>query len=192
MKKKSFIIILLFCSMLTSCVPLIIGGVGAVVATAIIYDHRSMKTMMRDREIVNQAQTAIKEDPQLVGRSHISVISFNHRVLLIGQVQTPELRARTYQLVYKLPYVKKVYNQLTISGSTTDLARTDDTWITTKVKTAMLMQPGLRSLQLKIITENGVVYLMGIVSHQQANLAADVARRVHGVVKVVKVFEYQA
>jgi len=192
MKKKSFIVILLFCSMLSGCVPLIIGGIGAVVTTAIIYDHRSMKTMMQDREIVNQANIAIKEDPQLVGRSHISVVSFNHRVLLVGQVQTPELRARAYQLVYKIPFVEKVYNQLIISGATTDLARTDDTWITTKVKTAMLTQPGLRSLQLKIVTESGVVYLMGIVSHQQATLAADVARRVHGVVKVVKVFEYQA
>jgi osmotically-inducible protein OsmY len=191
MNKKNFILALLFCSLLTSCVPLIIGGAGAVVATAIIYDQRSMKTMMQDREVVNKAQAVIKEDPELMGRSHISVTSFNHRVLLIGQVQTPELRARAYQLVYKLPYVKKVYNQLTISGATTDLARTDDAWLTTKVKTAMLMQPGLRSLQVKIITENGVVYLMGVVSRQQGDLAANVARRVHGVVKVVKVFEYQ-
>jgi osmotically-inducible protein OsmY len=191
MIKKHFIFVLLFCSMLTSCIPLIIGGAGAVVATAIIYDQRSVKTMMQDREIVNQAQIAITEDPALVGRSHISVAAFNHRILLIGQVQTPELRARVYQLVYKLPYVEKVYNQLTISGVTTDLARTDDAWITTKVKTAMLMQRGLRSLQIKIITENGVVYLMGVVSYQQGDLAASVARRVHGVVKVVKVFEYQ-
>ena len=189
--KKSFIVILLFCNILSGCIPLIIGGVGAVVATAIVSDHRSLKTMMQDREIANQANIAIKQDSQLMGRSHISVISFNHHVLLVGQVQTPELRARAYELVYKLRFVERVYNQLTISGVTTDLARTDDAWITTKVKTAMLAQPGLRSLELKIVTENGVVYLMGVVSHQQANLATDVARRVHGVIKVVKVFEYQ-
>jgi osmotically-inducible protein OsmY len=111
MKKKSIIVILLFSSMLTSCVPLIIGGAGAVIATAITYDKRSVKTMMKDQEIVNQAHIAIQADSAFVGRSHISVASFNHRVLLIGQVQTPKLRARAYQLVYKLPYVKKVNNQ---------------------------------------------------------------------------------
>jgi osmotically-inducible protein OsmY len=192
MKKASFVItVLLFCSVITSCVPLVIGGAGAVVATSIVYDRRSVKTMMQDREIASQAQMAISDDLTLQGRSHISVIVFNHNVLLIGQVQTPELRARVYQIVHKLPRVKKIYNQLVISGVTTDLARTDDAWITTKVKAALLMQKGLHSLQLKIVTENGVVYLMGIVSHQQANLAVDVARRVRGVKKVVKVFEYR-
>ena len=191
MKKNSFIIVLLLSTVLTSCVPLIIGGAGAIVATAIISDRRPVKTMMKDREIANQAHSAIKLDPAFKGKSHISIISFNYHVLLIGQAQTPELRARAYQIVEKVPNVKKVYNQLTVSGVTTDLARTDDAWITTKVKTAMLMQPGLRSLQIKIVTEDGVVYLMGIVSHKQAALAVNVARRVRGVRKVVKVFQYQ-
>ena len=86
---------------------------------------------------------------------------------------------------------QKVYNQIIISGVTTDLGRTDDAWITSKVKSAMLDQDGLRSSQIKVITSNGVVYLMGWVTHSQADLATNVARRVEGVQKVVKVFQYQ-
>jgi osmotically-inducible protein OsmY len=191
MKKIRVVVILVFCSILTGCVPLLIGGAGAVVTTVVLSDRRSMKTMMQDREIVNQAQTMISEDAALQGRSHISVVSFNHHVLLMGQVQTAELRTKVYDMMRRIPKVRKIYNQLVISGVTTDLARTDDAWITTKVKTAMLMEPGLHSLQLKVVTENGVVYLMGILTRVQADSAVDVVRRVRGVKKVVKVFEYR-
>jgi len=192
--KKMMLLIAVMMSFLTSCVPIaIIGVVGAsaVIGGSIIYDQRPFKVILQDRAIVSRAQSLINEDPQLQGRSHISVYSFNRVALLVGQAQTPELRARAYQIVSSVEYVQKVYNQIVISGVTTDLSRTDDAWITGKVKSAMLGQKGLHSSQIKVITENGVVYLMGLVTRSQADLAVNSARRVEGVQKVVKVFQYQ-
>src|SRR3989339_974168 len=191
---KKIILSLIMILSLTSCVPVVIVGVvgaGVIITTSIINDQRSFKIILEDRAIVSRAQSLMNEDPELQGHSHISVYSFNCVVLLVGQAQTPELRARAFEIASSVKYVQKVYNQIIISGVTTDLGRTDDAWITSKVKSAMLDQDGLRSSQIKVITSNGVVYLMGWVTHSQADLATNVARRVEGVQKVVKVFQYQ-
>ncbi len=192
MKKILLVFTILFA--LTGCVPAVIvaGAAGsATLGGAVIYDKRPVKTMNQDHKSRSIAQYRIDHDSTLKGHSHISVSVFNNVALLVGQAQTPEIRDHAYQIVSKIANIKRIYNEIDIAPPTSTMQRANDSWITTKVRTAMVGTSGLRSTNLKIVTENGVVYLMGVVTHAQGDLAADVARRVSGVTKVVKVFEYE-
>lgn len=187
--KKTLALLLLISVCLSGCViPAVV--VGATAGGAIIYDKRSFKTMDEDQQAYQYATRWIDQDKLLKGRSHISIAVFNNVALLVGQAQTPEIRQRAYEIASRTKYIKRIYNEIVISGSTTALQRTSDTWITSKVRTALLLKKGLNSNNIKAITEDGVVYLMGDISRRQAKLAADAARRVQGVKKVVKVFTY--
>ncbi len=190
---KRLIILLAMLFPLTGCVPAVIvagTAVGATIGGAIIYDKRSLKTQMHDRDASQTAQNLINHDRKLRDRSHISVATYNHIGLMVGQAQTPALRKRAFQLVSKIKYFRRIYNEVTIAGSTSEVQRANDDLMTGKVKAALLTAKGVHSNQIKVVTENSVVYLMGIVSKKQAKIAANVARRVSGVRKVVMVFQY--
>lgn len=177
---------------LSGCfVPFVAVVGGAAAGGSLIYDKRSIKTISHDSDTTRIAQIAINQDPQLSGRSHVSVATFNHIVLMVGQAQTPELRDRAYQLVQQAPYVSRIYNEVVVSPPTSMVQRTNDTWLTSKVRSALLAEPGLRSSQIKVVTEESVVYLMGVVTQPQAEQSINIARRISGVIKVVTVFQYQ-
>lgn len=175
--------------LLQGCVPVALVA-GATAGGAVIYDNRSFKQMNIDNRITQQCTVAINSNEALKTESHISIATYNGIVLLVGQAPTAELRQKAYDLIKNIPDIVRIYNEITISGPTTAMQRTSDTWITAKVKSSMLAQSGLHSTNIKVVTEDGVVYLMGNVSRKQADLAASVARRVSGVQKVVKVFQY--
>ncbi len=162
-------------------------GVGAL-STDVAGDHRGVKQQFADRGTSNNAHDRLTYDPQLYKHARISTATYDGTLLLVGQVQTEDLKQRAEKIALSLEGVKKVYNELEVAGNESMLANVSDAWITSKVKTMLLRRKGLRSEDIKIVTENGVVYLMGDVSHTQANLAADAARRVGGVRKVVEVF----
>ena len=162
--------------------------VGAAAGGAIIYDKRSVKEQLSDRKISELSEQRIDKDKELAEKSHISIATFHRVVLMVGQVQTPELKDRAYEIVSGVPGVKRIFNELVISDKINYLLRTDDHWITTKAKTQMLATSGLHSSDIKVVTEDGVVYLMGHVTHRQGDLATQVAREVPGVVKVVRGF----
>jgi osmotically-inducible protein OsmY len=122
--------------------------------------------------------------------NHIEVTTFNQIVLLTGEVSTAEQRQQAEDIARNNPDVKKIYNELAVTGATSTLTRTSDSWITTKIKSTMLATEDLKSGTIKVVTENGTVYLMGMVSHDQADMAVDIARKVSGVQKVVKIFNY--
>lgn len=174
---------------LTACVPTAIV-VGAATTSTIVYDKRSVKTVVSDRKITQTATNLIKDDPELKGRSNITIATFNHVTLLVGQAQTPALKTRAYQIVSSIKGISRIYNEITIAGATTSLQNSNDVWLTTKVKTALLAQSGLKSNQFKIVTENNVVYLMGLTGHQEGDQVTNVVRHVAGVTKVVTVFQY--
>jgi osmotically-inducible protein OsmY len=181
----------MLCVLLTGCIPLVIAAVGATAGGAIIYDKRSSKIILQDQEITNKALATLNSDPQLKGVARVSISTFNHIVLMVGQVKSEYLRERAYDDVSQVPSVRRIYNQLQISPVLTTWDQSKDAWITSKVKSAMLTKPGLRSSQIKVVTENKIVYLMGLVTPNQAKLATDAARNVSGVEKVVQVFEYE-
>jgi osmotically-inducible protein OsmY len=192
MMKKILYGVMLFLTIglgLQGCVVLA-AGAGAATGAAVVNDRRSVQTITDDQNIEYTAQGEINQTPSLNQNSHISVVSYNHAVLLVGQVPTEAVRTQIESLVQSLPKVSRVYNQLQVRHETSMTTRTKDTWITTKVKANMLAEKGLNSGQIKVVTENKVVYLMGIVTKSQSHLAADVARRVSGVRSVVTLFEY--
>ena len=175
---------------LQGCVVFAAAGAGAAGTAVVVNENRSVNAISDDSNIEYTAGSEINQNPALNDNSHISVVSFNHAVLLVGQVPSDSVKQQVQSLVQALPKVSRVYNQLQVRPETSMAQRTKDTWITTKVKANMLSEKGLHSGQIKVVTENKVVYLLGIVSKHQAQLASDVARRVAGVQRVVTLFQY--
>lgn len=131
----------------------------------------------------------LKSDSGYKG-SHLVIVSFNGVVLIAGQVATEALRDKAGEVAQNLRRVRKVHNELSVGGPISLVARTNDSWLTTKVKTRLIASDKTYGRKTKVLTENGVVYLMGLLSRDQADNAVDVASKVYGVQKIVKVFEY--
>lgn len=186
---RNTILILLTSLPLQGC--FVAGAAVGAAGIAAVYDHRKIEQIATDTRIASRIEKKIVADIQLNESSHINVTCFNQIVLLTGEANTAELRNRADQLAHSVPDVIKVYNQINIKGPSSALTRTSDTWITTKIKTEMLATQDLKSGSIKVVTENGCVYLMGIVTRDQADTAADIARQVSGVQKVVKMFQYK-
>lgn len=185
---KKVLIILLATLVLEGCVPA--AFVAGTAAGTIIYDHRSTKTIALDRDVTFQVQHRFDNTTELRNQANVSVTTFNHIVLLVGQAPNEGLRNQAEAIAKSNSKVKMLYNEITIEKPISDIARANDTWITAKVKTVLATTPGLNSSTLKIVTENKVVYLMGLTTPSQAKLAAEKTRIVAGVSKVVKLFEY--
>ncbi len=184
MKLKIGILVLLF-GLLSGCML----GVVAAATGLVVYDRRSMVMIERDARIFHLIHTEIVRDPKFEN-SHINVTSFNQAVLLVGQTPQASLRVLAEKIAQKTPKVRRVYNEITIEDPTPLAQRSRDTWITGEVRTKLLRKKGLESGSIRLVTENGVVYIMGIATPEQAALAVEVARQVKGVRKVVKVFQY--
>jgi osmotically-inducible protein OsmY len=184
----------LFCiAMLLSGCIFVAGAAAGAAAIAMVYDHRPVHETAEDAEIQNRILNRLRNFPELRKESHIDVTVFNRIVLLTGQTPNPEWREQVEAIAAAVPHVVKVYNQLTIEGPTSSLTRASDAWITAKIKTQMLATEELKTnnSSIKVVTENGVVYLMGNVTHNQADIAVDIARHVAGVQRVIKIFQYK-
>jgi osmotically-inducible protein OsmY len=192
--KKSLLIIMIgfFLSpALTGCLPAIVIA-GAAAGTAVMADRRQPQTLGQDRTAQFRAQAKINATvPLKKPNAHVVVTVFNGLALITGEVPSPDLKRHAQELVQTVPNVKRVYNELTIAPPPYSFNESaTDAWITTKVKTVLLRDAGIPSMQLKVITENSTVYLMGLATRQQAQAAGDIARRVSGVDRVVLLFEY--
>ncbi|MDI1351650.1 MAG: BON domain-containing protein [bacterium] len=179
------LLFLFISSILTSCVVAVVAGAAA----GMVYDRRTVTTMEADARLFHIIHTAIVTNPQFRD-SRILVTSFNRVVLLVGQTSSTSLRAVAEQIARSTPGVQRVYDEVTVGNATPISQRTKDSWITGQIRSNMLTKKGLESGSIRIVTENGVVYLMGIATPEQALLSVDVARRIEGVHKVVKIFQY--
>lgn len=186
MMKGRFLTLLLISFLLTGCVAAFVIGttVGLVV-----YDHRNLSTLQSDARIFHVINKTIVKDPRFQG-SRIQVSSFNEVVLLVGQTPSAFLKQTAEQIAQETTEVKRVYNEITVRSPLSYQEQAKDSWITSQVRSLFLAQKGLKSGSIRIVTENGTVYLMGLVTHKQADIAVDVARQINGVLKVVKVFQY--
>lgn len=183
-EQKKSLFIMIITGLLTSCMVAVVAG-----AAGMVYDKRSVTTMEADARLFHLVHKNIVTTPQLK-YSRILVTSFNRIVLLVGQTSSDSYRVLAEKIAQNTPGVVRVYDELTV-GSPLPLAqRTEDSWITSQIRSVMLTKKGLESGSIRIVTENGVVYLMGIVSAEQGALSVDVARRINGVRKVVKIFQY--
>lgn len=190
MKKftKKLAIISLACS-LQGCI-FAVGAAAGAAAIAVVYDHRTIESTLQDNSMANNISDKINKVSALRDDSHIEVTVFNDVVLLTGETPTAENRDKAGEIARVVSGNTRVYNQITIQGPTSSLTRASDSWITTKVKSLMLANEDLKSGTIKVVTENGTVYLMGIVKRQQADIAVDIARQVSGVQRVIKIFQY--
>jgi osmotically-inducible protein OsmY len=161
---------------------------GAGVAGVSAADRRTTGIQVEDESIELKASNRISS--KLGDQVHINVTSYNRNVLLTGEAPTEALRAEAEKLTASVENVRAVTNEVAISGISTFGSRSNDTYITSKVKARFVDQGKFSPLDVKVVTENGVVYLMGLVTHAEAEQATEIARTTGGVRKVVKVFEY--
>jgi len=170
-----------------ACVPLVVGG--AIAGTAVVAtDRRTTGTQLDDEVIEDKSALAIHE--RFKGDFHVNVTSFNGIVLLTGEVPAESAKADIGELVRKTPKVRAVQNELVV-GPVTDMAsRSNDSLITSKVKARFVEAAKFQINYVKVVTEHGVVYLMGVVRRDEGDAAAEIARTTDGVQRVVKVFEY--
>jgi osmotically-inducible protein OsmY len=131
-----------------------------------------------------------KASPDLDKSSHIVVSSFNGIVLLAGQTPRADLKSLAEQAAGQVQRVKKVHNELQVLSPSSILARNNDAWLTTKIKTQMLTDSNIPGSRIKVITENGIVYMLGLLTQQEATRATNLVQGVSGVQKIVKLFEY--
>jgi osmotically-inducible protein OsmY len=182
-------IISLACS-LQGCI-FVVGAAAGAAAIAVVYDHRTIENTLHDNSIANTIYEKVNKIPALKRDSHIEVTVFNEVVLLTGETPSQEGREQVGNIAKNVAGPNaRIYNQITVQGPTSSLTRTSDSWITTKVRSLMLANEDLKSGSIKVVTENGTVYLMGIVKRSQADIAVDIARQVSGVQRVIKIFQY--
>jgi len=173
-------------SQLHGCAAVAVGG--AAVGTSVALDRRTAGVYVGDQEIELRAMNRMRETfPDRTG--NISVTSFNRQVLLTGQVPDEATRTRATEVVKGVPDVRTVFNELSISGVTSLTSRTNDTAITGSVKTRLLRNEQVPGTKIKVVTESGVVYLMGLVTRAEADVATEITRTTSGVTKVVTLFE---
>lgn len=171
---------------LTGCVPLVATGVGAGIM--IVDDRRTTATYLLDQEIEFKLEGELRE--KFGENTRVNVTSFNRRLLLTGQVPDEDTRANAESIARAALNVREVQNELSI-GATRGLAtRTTDTYTSARVKTRFLEDKRFGANHVKVVTEAGTVYLMGLVKREEGKAAAEVAARTRGVQKVVKIFEY--
>jgi osmotically-inducible protein OsmY len=175
------------CTQLAACVPVVVGGAAA--GGAMAADRRTSGIYIEDQGIEIKAEKNIIE--QIGDNIHANVTSYNLNVLITGETIDEASKTKAETIVKAIENVKSVTNELTIAGNSSFSSRSNDTYITSKVKAKMVTENRFQVNYVKVVTENSVVYLMGIVTHKEADDAVDIARGVDGVEKVVKVFEYQ-
>ncbi len=188
LRLQIFLIALLSLTMIQSCTPLIIAG-GATAVTA-ARDRRTVGAFVDDGAIELKTGRAIRMDPMLKGKVHINVTSMNGIVLLSGEAPTSSLRDLVLKQARTVQGIRRIVNEVRISPPTSLGSRSKDTWLTTKVKGKMVSTKNLDATRVKVVTENKVVYLMGLVKRREGELATEAARSVKGVQRVVKLFEY--
>ena len=173
---------------LSACVSLIDATTSKPIATKT--GERSLGNYIDDSRIETIVAVNIRKADPALRAAHVSVISFNGVVLLVGQVASTENRDAAADVAQTVQEVRQVHNELTVAEPISFLARSNDSWLTAKIKTKFMFKSGLDSGRIKVVTENGIVYLMGLATAAEADLAVDVARNSSGIQKIVRVFEY--
>lgn len=178
-------------SLLGGCAaPLVLAGGAAATGIIVAQDRRTAGTMVDDQSIEMKVQQRIAEDQELLNNSYINITSYNGVVLITGEVQQARHSERTEQIVRQQRKVREVRNALQVGPLSDSTSRNRDTLLTSRVKSRLINSSDVNASSIKVVSENATVYLMGLVSRQEAELAVQVTRNTNGVARIVKVFEY--
>lgn len=172
-------------SVLPGCAPLIVGG--AVMTGMVATDRRTTGAQVEDEGIELKVASAVSQD--LGDRVHLNVTSFNRKVLLSGEARSQADKDRAEKLAQNQENVQSVVNDLAVAPASSLTQRSKDTVTTSQVKAAFIDAKDLQVNSIKVVTERGIVYLMGRVTAREAKRASDIVRGIGGVVKVVRVFD---
>lgn len=174
-------------ALLQGCAAAVVAGGATAVTSA--NDRRTLGAQIDDKNVVLKATRALSDDATTAEGSNINITSYNGVLLLTGQTRSEAIRQQAQALVGKIDGVRDVQNQIRLGNNTAMTTRTRDSWISTKVKTQLLADEQVSGLNIKVVTENAEVFLMGLVTEQEAAKAVDIARHVDGVSRVVRAFE---
>jgi len=175
--------------MLQGCVAVAVVAVtgGAGVAT----DDRTLGKQIDDQRIELSAHHDLSVHQALQDNANLQVVSVNGSVLVVGQAPNSYLRDLAIKTITSVNGVLHVHDQIRISNEISFTTKTNDLWLTSKVKAALFADENISATNVKVVTENGEVFLLGLISSTQANSAVDIARNIGGVNRVFKMFEYQ-
>ncbi|MGI9229106.1 MAG: BON domain-containing protein [Gammaproteobacteria bacterium] len=190
--KRLYIITVIACIpvILPGCAAPLVIATGTVAGGAVAVDKRTAGTYVEDEAIELKARKDLLGDKPLNKQVHINFISYNTKVLVSGEAPTEELRDQVINIVKGIEKVSHIHDEIIIAAPSSYLTRTGDTTITAKVKTKLLANRDLNPLYIKVVTENGTVFLMGLITREDAEKATEITRNTGGVQKVVKLFEY--
>lgn len=183
---RNILFVLLLSASLQGCFPVVAAGAGAGALMA--QDRRTSGAYVEDEAIETKAFDRIGK--QFKDTVHVNVTSYNRNVLITGEVPDETAKAQVERIVANILNVGKIYNELTVAGLSSLASRSNDSLITSNVKVRFVSDKRFSANSVKVVTENGTVYLMGIVNHAEAQAAAEVASGSKGVSRVVELFEY--
>ena len=173
----------------------VLAAAGLAGCVSLGGDDLTLRTpgeVVEDERIERLVRQRFKAADSRLAASNINVQSYHGIVLLTGQVEDPVLRAQAERLVGEVPKVRKTHNEIQVGGATNFVTRANDKLLAAKVGSRFIADKEVDLARIKVVAENGVIYLLGVVDRQQADAAAEAARTVFGVRKVVKVFDYPA
>ena len=173
--------------LMQGCFPLAAVGVGATALA--LDDRRSTGMYIEDENIEWKARVRLIDKHNEV---HVNVTSYNLSVLITGEAPTEDSKKAVAETIRAIPSVKSVTNEINVSGNTSLASRSSDTLVTINVRARLLNNGKVSPNHVKVVTENGTVFLMGILSKEESDAATEIARTTSGVTRVVKVFEYIA
>jgi osmotically-inducible protein OsmY len=173
---------------LSGCVTAMVGATAMGISAAT--DSRTVGTQVDDSTIEIRVIAALKEQEQF-NSSRIRVVGFNGAILLIGQVPSPALRDFAAKLARDSRGVARVHNELRVQEVISLGTISNDTWLTSRIKTKLLADDNVQGGRVKVVTENSEVFLMGLINAQEAAVAVDLARNTNGVTRVIDAFEIQ-
>lgn len=182
--KNLFILCLMLAMPLSGCFNIATTGAEAV------YNRHSIQKNLKDHYLTMQAYRSLYFETDEFNNANISISTYDREILLTGQAPSLIQKYKAEYRVKQIPDVKKIYNLIAVQSPSSALTRVSDAWITTKVKAKLLASNDVDATQVKVVTENGTVYLMGTLLPEQADAAAEVASQTDGVLSVVKMFYY--
>lgn len=188
MSKKTLFTLLACTTLLQGCIAAAV--VGVVGGASMASDNRTLGNQIDDQKIELDAHSLLAKQEALSKHANLQVVSINGNVLVIGQTPNTYLQDLAIKTLNQVKGINQLHNQIRVSNTTSVTTKSNDIWLTSKVKTALFGSDHLDATNIKVITENGEVFLMGVVSKQEANAAVEIARNVGGVNRVLKIFEY--
>lgn len=191
---KAFLIIGLLTSVLLSgCAAVAVGG--ATTGVAIVHDRRTAGTVIDDQTIEFKALKVLYGDDNFRINTHINATCYNGILLLTGEAPTKSLRNQVSQTLRRIPNIRKIHNEILLAAPSALVSRSSDAYVTSKAKVALFQLNSIQGFdptRVKVITENGTVYLLGLLKQHEINPVIETIRRVGGVQRVIKLFEISA